>query len=496
MTLTIPTSVTSIQTRAFSGCSNLTSVVIPDNVTNLGGYAFENCTSLTSFTLPNNCTTIPQYLLAGCSNLTSFTIPSSVRAIENGAFKYCSSLQAITIPNGVTQIPDYAFHGCSSLTEVNIPNSVINIWGHNFEGCTSLTEIRLPNQLQNIGYYTFYNCSSLTSVDIPEGVTEIGPHAFSNCTALTKVTLPSTLTKITFSGYSTQETFANCTSLSQVVSAMESPMQITQAFKNISPGCVLTIPVGTKILYQKAGWTTDVFRGGVVEAGNAAPEPNMLEGVVAKGNPGRPVQLSIAMTNAEDIKGIQFDMILPEGVDVATDEYNNYAFSLTDRAHSSHDVSSNKLENNTYRVVVSSMLNGKFKGHEGVVVKATLNIPADMAIGEYPIVLKGIELTTTANEAIRPANRASYLRVAEMMMGDVNNDDVVSVTDVGMVVSHILEVTPEGFNEEAADMNGDGNITVTDASIIISIILNKTDSDAKAHEATPAEPTVDELMPQ
>ena len=57
------------------------------------------------------------------------------------------------------------------------------------------------------------------------------------------------------------------------------------------------------------------------------------------------------------------------------------------------------------------------------------------------------------------------------LKGDVNNDGSVSVTDVTMVISHILGKTPEGFNKDAADVNGDKSISVTDVTMMINIIL-------------------------
>jgi hypothetical protein len=47
--VTIPDSVTSIGSYAFSGCTSLTSIIIPDSVTSIGNYAFSNCTSLTIY---------------------------------------------------------------------------------------------------------------------------------------------------------------------------------------------------------------------------------------------------------------------------------------------------------------------------------------------------------------------------------------------------------------------------------------------------------------
>ena len=56
-------------------------------------------------------------------------------------------------------------------------------------------------------------------------------------------------------------------------------------------------------------------------------------------------------------------------------------------------------------------------------------------------------------------------------LGDVNGDGSLSVTDVGMMISYILQTNPEGFNKDAADMNGDGDITVTDVGALITKIL-------------------------
>ena len=64
------------------------------------------------------------------------------------------------------------------------------------------------------------------------------------------------------------------------------------------------------------------------------------------------------------------------------------------------------------------------------------------------------------------------LRILDLLPGDVNGDGTVNVTDVGMVIDHILEHTPAGFIAEAADINGDGNINVTDVGLIIDIILS------------------------
>ena len=67
-------------------------------------------------------------------------------------------------------------------------------------------------------------------------------------------------------------------------------------------------------------------------------------------------------------------------------------------------------------------------------------------------------------------------------VGDVNGDGEVNVTDVGMVIDHILERTPTNFILSAADANGDGKVNVTDVGLIIGIILNDGASVRKMEE--------------
>lgn len=69
-------------------------------------------------------------------------------------------------------------------------------------------------------------------------------------------------------------------------------------------------------------------------------------------------------------------------------------------------------------------------------------------------------------------SEALVLRLPKILMGDVNGDDAINVTDVGMVIDHILEHTPSGFVEAAADLNNDGDVNVTDVGLIIEIILS------------------------
>ena len=192
----IENGVTSIGSRAFSGCRSLISVEIPTSVTEIGWYTFSGCSSLTSVEIPTSVTSIGGYAFSGCSSLTSVEIPTSVTSIGYGAFSGCSSLTSVEIPTSVTSIGDLVFSECSSLTSVEIPTSVTSIGDRTFENCSSLTSVEIPISVTSIGDRTFENCSSLTSVEIPIGVTNIGYRTFSGCSSLTSVEIPTSVTSI------------------------------------------------------------------------------------------------------------------------------------------------------------------------------------------------------------------------------------------------------------------------------------------------------------
>ncbi|MDO4971321.1 MAG: CotH kinase family protein [Bacteroidales bacterium] len=63
------------------------------------------------------------------------------------------------------------------------------------------------------------------------------------------------------------------------------------------------------------------------------------------------------------------------------------------------------------------------------------------------------------------ANARTYYR------GDVNTDDLIDVSDITTLISHILGDNPEYFDAQCADLNGDGELNVSDVTELINLIL-------------------------
>ena len=227
--ITLPESLTSIGGYAFSGCSNLQPSITDQGVKYLGGeqnpyLVLWDGTDITTstYTVNENCKFIHSRAFSSCSNLTSITLPESLTSIDGSAFDGCSGLTSITVEEGNT-----VFHSegnCLIETESNtlllgcnnsiIPSYITSIGDYAFRDCTGLTgEFNLGEctSLTSIGGYAFYNCSNLISITLPESLTSIGDYAFRRCRNLTSITLPSSLTSIG------ESAFRDCDGLKEVI---------------------------------------------------------------------------------------------------------------------------------------------------------------------------------------------------------------------------------------------------------------------------------------
>ena len=181
--ITIPSSVISIESGAFRSCKNLTNVVISEGVTKIGDDAFISCNSLSNITIPDSVVDIGERAFA-FTGLVNVALPKNITKIKAYTFKGCKSLKNITIPNGVTEISYDVFNACTSLQSIMIPESVTYIGGGAFCGCKSLASLSLPDGITRVPDDLVRECDSLESVVLPGSVTYIGEHVFDACPKL------------------------------------------------------------------------------------------------------------------------------------------------------------------------------------------------------------------------------------------------------------------------------------------------------------------------
>eukprot|EP01036_Dinobryon_divergens_P031381 gene31381-40769_t len=203
--VTLPTSLWTIDYQAFRFCQSLQSIYrirvnFFRSVTSLGAFVFAVCTSLSSMSLPTSIVFIPNYFCESCSLrslvvptsvtyigvnafalnsvLANVTLPTSLLVIDEQAFGwFCSKLQSLVIPTSVTVIAGYAFR-YGGLTKVTVPSSVVSVGDYVFSSCTALTSMSLPTSLTYIPNYFCQSCTSLQSLVVPTLVTSIGIGAF------------------------------------------------------------------------------------------------------------------------------------------------------------------------------------------------------------------------------------------------------------------------------------------------------------------------------
>ena len=198
--VTIPNSMTSIDSHAFQGCSNLKKVIwnarnaqdFPPINTSYYIHPFSGCDRLTDFVFGDEVEHIPDYLCYNLTSLKNLVIGNSVTNIGSSAFEGCTGLTEVTIPNSVTSIGSRAFEDCTGLTTViwNARNAEYYnglSYDSPFSNCDRLTDFVFGEEVEHIPAYLCRELTLLNTIVIPNSVTSIGISAFDGCSGLTEV---------------------------------------------------------------------------------------------------------------------------------------------------------------------------------------------------------------------------------------------------------------------------------------------------------------------
>ncbi len=283
--------ITKVSDEAFSGCTEVTSVILPEGITYLGDYAFRYCNKMTTFTMPTTVTTIGKGAFYGCSWLTTLTLPSGITRIEDETFYQCFAINNLVIPSGVTHLGENAFHSCASLSSLTIPSSVTSLGSYAFANTAWLTaqqginpmvvlnnlflidgstistpSVSVPSGVTHIMKSAFEYNASITSVTLPDGVVKIEDNAFAGCNNLASINLPESITSIGIYG------FAMC----EMLTSLTFPSGITRIEDYVLFDCFrltsFTIPsgvtyIGSSAFHFCSGLTSLVLPSGVTSIG-------------------------------------------------------------------------------------------------------------------------------------------------------------------------------------------------------------------------------------
>ncbi len=177
------------------------------------------------------------------------------------------------------------------------------------------------------------------------------------------------------------------------------------------------------------------------------------------------------MQNESIITAFQTDIYLPVGFELVNVN-GEYQVSLSDRKGRDHVIMVNDAPDGALRVLSYSPTLKAFKNNEGELFYFTVKVPEGVS-GTFPIWLRNTILTSTDEEELYAIDALSNVSVTNIIKGDVNNDGIVTVSDVVTTARYILNYNPEPFVFEAADMNGDSKITITDVVKIANLILDQ-----------------------
>lgn len=161
-TANIGANVTRLPQCIFKGFTKLKAVNFGDNpsLTTIGNNAFAS-TGLTSITIPNTVQTIGSGAFSYCEDLTSLDL-KNVTTIESNAFSHCTGLTSLTIPATVTAIHDAAsangaFWDCRNLQEIWFMGATRpTIDSYVFAGVPTDIPVYVPKGYSNIGSFTNY----------------------------------------------------------------------------------------------------------------------------------------------------------------------------------------------------------------------------------------------------------------------------------------------------------------------------------------------------
>ena len=371
----------------------------------------------------------------------NFVGPSSVSVANTGAFEYCKK---VNISKYITEINGYPGHILSSATSLNVDE-------------------------ENPRYYSPENSLCL----MEKGTDKL-------ILAGQFATIPDNVASF---GYASLHFISGTVNHSS-----EYPALMTE--DPSGENCILKVPEGTipRFLYQ--GWGdkfkaitdgTHTYYGRPEGDTWFAPHIETVNFPADKA--GEEMTLSVVLNADRPVTAFQFDLYLPDGMEMTFDEddFENILLSTARTTERKHTLTSQQMPDGAWRVLCYSDKNNTFEGNEGEVCTITVKTNASMANGSYPIAFKNMTTTyITEGEGTGQETRAqittyvNFFTPESPLYGDANGDGTVNVTDITTIVSYILGNNPTKFVFNMADAYTDGAINVTDIAATVGIIMNES----------------------
>ena len=232
--------VVSIAATAFKDNQDITGVTIPSSIKSIEAKAFYNCTKLkevdiydmTAWCNIDSGECFNNYLNSyynGIFNshydlylndmiVDDLVLPATVKSVKSAVFAYCGSITSVTIPNWVESIGIYAFYRCKNFIKITALGDSTEIEYYAMQDCpieTAIIPAEICGSVSNaalktvvinggtrIGKNAFKDSEYLTTVTMSDSVTDIDDYAFYYCSSLTSVMLGNGVTNISNCAFS------------------------------------------------------------------------------------------------------------------------------------------------------------------------------------------------------------------------------------------------------------------------------------------------------
>lgn len=234
-TMKIPYGIEYIAREAFSGQTDLVTLILPPTLKEIKAGAFSDCTSLTAVVLPEGLTRIDNNAFANCTALTRILLPESLKSVGNQAFAGCQALSEVIFGNLRTNVQEDAFDDCpyelESLQDADatpadqfelkvdkkncakiiaytgddavvvIPgiiggHPIVSIEKGAFKGNSTLREVYISDHIAAVNGDVFRDCPNLEKVHLSDAVTKLTGSAFAGCGRLAEINIPDAMTEV------------------------------------------------------------------------------------------------------------------------------------------------------------------------------------------------------------------------------------------------------------------------------------------------------------
>lgn len=162
-----------IGSNAFSGNTSIERVLhVPGSeLTTVNLKAFYGCSSLASASLPETVEDIASEAFRGCTSLADFEFPGSLRIIGPNSFRQ-AIFESVILPDEVSELRGLAFQGNTAIKTVFLPSSLTQVSTSAFNGCTGITSVTFAEGFAPSDFsaswadsWTFYDSDGTTVLD-------------------------------------------------------------------------------------------------------------------------------------------------------------------------------------------------------------------------------------------------------------------------------------------------------------------------------------------